>query len=206
MDTATGVIVPPELLDEKEAGSTDLELAALEVDDLTSLREKIRESLQKKGLAAAVRFELDQRGLTVRLIGSETFFETNKASLTGEAGQVLDSIGPIIVGTPYQFSVEGHADLRQSSAPYATNWELSSARATAVLRHLVEADGVPAERIAAVGFGSARPIADGAAPEDLSMNRRVDIVVLSQQPDKVRALIAGALGLDKKTEPAHVKN
>ena len=203
-ETSTGIIVPPDMLDEKQAGSTNLELAAIEVDDLTSLREKIRESLQKKGLAAAVRFELDQRGLTIRLIGSETFFETNRAGLTGEAGQVLDSIGPVLALTGYQLSVEGHADVRQASSPYATNWELSSARATAVLRHLVEVNAVPAERVAAVGFGSARPIADGSSPDDLAMNRRVDVVVLSHEPDKIRSWIAGELGIGKKAGPASV--
>jgi chemotaxis protein MotB len=59
-----------------------------------------------------------------------------------------------------------------------------------VLRHLVESSGVAGERIGAVGYGSARPIAAGAAPTDLASNRRVDIVVLSDEPEAVRALIA----------------
>ena len=141
-ETSTGIIVPPDMLDEKQAGSTNLELAALEVDDLTSLREKIRESLQKKGLAAAVKFELDQRGLTIRLIGTETFFETNRASLSGEAGRCSTRSARFSPSPDTSDSVEGHADIRQASSPYATNWELSAARATAVLRHLVEVNAV----------------------------------------------------------------
>jgi chemotaxis protein MotB len=91
--------------------------------------------------------------------------------------------------------VEGHADFRQPGAPYPTNWELSAGRATSVLRHLVEVDTFPQERIAAVSFGSARPLptATGSTDQDLAANRRVDVVVLSNQPDKVRALIPQAL-------------
>jgi chemotaxis protein MotB len=136
---------------------------------------------------------LDERGLTVRLIGSETFFENNSISLSGVAVSVLDSVSPVLAGSPYEVSVEGHADHRQAVYPFATNWELASGRSTQVLRRLVEFGGMPGERIAAVGFGSARPIAVGNSVEELAKNRRVDIVALSDQPDTVRALIPTVL-------------
>ncbi len=109
--------------------------------------------------------------------------------------RVLDDIGPVIGPEVYQVSVEGHADVRQPGAPYPTNWELSAGRATSVLRHLVESDAFPAERIAAVSFGSARPMANatGTTDQDLALNRRVDVVVLSSQPDRIRELIPQAL-------------
>lgn len=64
-----------------------------------------------------------------------------------------------------------------------------------MLRRLVEADGFPAERIAAVSYGSARPLANatGNTDQDLALNRRVDVVVLSNQPERIRALIPRAL-------------
>jgi chemotaxis protein MotB len=67
-----------------------------------------------------------------------------------------------------------------------------------VLRHFVENDGMAAERIQSVSFGSARPATSGTTPDDLALNRRVDIVVLSNQPDRVRALIPGIVA-DKAT-------
>jgi chemotaxis protein MotB len=171
---------------------TALQQATVEAQSLIALREKIRTSLQSSDLESTVSFTLDARGLTVRLVGSETFFASNRTELTTVAQEVLNSIGPVLAQAPYAVSVEGHADSRQAVAPYPTNWELSSGRATTVLRYLVESSGFAQDRIEAVGFGSARPLASGTDPASLSLNRRVDIVVLSDKEDAVRALIPQA--------------
>lgn len=202
VDDSDGVIVPPDKLDEDGDGFTvvtnaekekrALDLAILESDRLIALRERIRVALAESGLEHTVHFELDERGLTVRLVGSETFFEPNRTALSRVAVRVLDSIGPILAESEYKVSVEGHADHRQAMHPFPTNWELSSGRATTVLRHLVESGGMPPERIASVGFGSARPIASGTSLESLALNRRVDVVVLSNAPEAVRELIPAA--------------
>lgn len=189
VDTAEGTVVPEELVNEDGEGFTDLELAILEVNRLKELRDQIDAALAVKGLAHTVEYQLDERGLTVRLIGSETFFMNNSIELFGVAPAVLDSIAPVLVASGYQVSVEGHADHRQAVFPYATNWELSAGRSTQVLRRLVEVGGVAADHIASVGYGSSRPVAAGSSPDELAKNRRVDIVVLSDQPETVRALI-----------------
>ncbi|MEO6944428.1 MAG: flagellar motor protein MotB [Lacisediminihabitans sp.] len=192
IDVNKGIVVPQDQLNKKATGldSEKHKLATIEVTNLIALREEMRQNLKAVGLDSSVQFSLDERGLTVRLVGSETYFVTNRTDLSPVAIEVLNAVGPPLTHSPYKVSVEGHADVRQSSAPYATNWELSSGRATVVLRHLVESNGFPAERIGAVGFGSARPLAKGTSPEDLATNRRVDIVVLSDQSDAVRSLIA----------------
>jgi chemotaxis protein MotB len=171
---------------------TALQQATAEVQDLIALREKMKLSLQASGLQSTVSFNLDARGLTVRLVGSETFFASNRTELTSVALAVLNAIGPVLAGAPYSVSVEGHADSRQAVYPYPTNWELSSGRATTVLRYLVETSGFAQDKIEAVGFGSARPLTPGTDPASLSLNRRVDIVVLSDKEDAVRALIPQA--------------
>ncbi|AMM19713.1 hypothetical protein AX769_05565 [Frondihabitans sp. PAMC 28766] len=164
-------------------------LATKEVDDLTSIEKQIAKNLQAQGLTNDVQFVLDSRGLTVRLVGSETFFGSNSATLSPMAELVMNAIAPVLKGANHNVSVEGHADSRDSAAPYPTNWELSAARATGVLRDLVERGGMPADRIQSVGFGSSRPLASGTTDADLAKNRRVDIVVLSNQTDDVNALI-----------------
>ncbi len=65
-----------------------------------------------------------------------------------------------------------------------------------MLRHLVETDGFPQERIVALSYGSARPLASatGTTDADLALNRRVDVVVLSNQEDAIRKLIPQVLG------------
>ena len=172
-----------------EGTETSEALAKSELDDLTAIKAAIEANLDGSGLSADVQFATDARGLTVRLVGSETFFGTNSADLSAEATRVMDAIAPVLSTSAHDVSVEGHADQRSSTAPFATNWELSSARATQVLRDLVERGGMPVEHIQAVGFGSSRPLAAGGSPADLAANRRVDIVVLSNQSDDVSALL-----------------
>jgi chemotaxis protein MotB len=140
-----------------------------------------------------VSFTLDTRGLTIRLVGSETYFASNRAELSDAAHQVLGTIAAPLAASGREVSVEGHADVRNSAPPYPSNWELSSARATQVLRDLVERGGVPQDHIQAVGFGSSRPLAPGTSAEELALNRRVDIVVLTNQSEEVSSLIPGVV-------------
>ena len=210
VDTAVGIIATPEQVDDKEilepdaglpgAGESDLEipdatdpaaLAAAEVQDLTELQERIRAGLQEKGLQDTVRFEIDDRGLTIRLVSSEMFFAPDAADLTDQAVTVLETIGPIVAPTSYHASVEGHTAQVRQITDDALDWELSSSRAVKVLRYLVEESGVDFSRVKAVGFGESRPLTPGTSSAELAQNRRVDIVVLSGQTEEVRQLIPG---------------
>jgi len=183
---------PPDVV--VEDVETDVEKAMTEVVDLTALRDAMSRDLEAYGMAETVRFEIDERGLTVRLVSADTFFSPGSADLTAEAGEVLHVVGPVLAPTTYEIQVEGNADYTSTvGSRFPTNWELSSSRATAVLRYLVEQSGIGEQRVAAVGFGSARPLAAGTTPDALAANRRVDIMVLSAQPEAVRALIPDVL-------------
>ncbi|UXN22385.1 flagellar motor protein MotB [Curtobacterium flaccumfaciens] len=171
------------------ASKQDLAEAKRELDDLTKLERAIQRNLAKAGQTENVQFTVDARGLIVRLIGSETYFGTNSADLSDQARSIMDAIAPVLKTSAHDVSVEGHADQRNSTAPYATNWELSAARATGVLRDLVERGGMPGEHVQSVGFGSSRPLAKGGTDRDLALNRRVDIVVLSNADQDVSALM-----------------
>ncbi|WP_144758745.1 flagellar motor protein MotB [Curtobacterium sp. 9128] len=171
------------------ATKQDVDAAKHELDDLTAIEAAIKANLDAAGQTSNVQFTVDARGLTVRLVGSETYFGTNSADLSDQARAVMDAIAPVLKTAGHDVSVEGHADQRNSTAPYATNWELSAARATGVLRDMVERGGMPAEHIQSVGFGSSRPLAQGSTDQDLALNRRVDIVVLSNADQDVSALM-----------------
>lgn len=190
VDTA-GLVLPEELRadDGGHAANAELAAAQAEVNRLEELRDRLEGALDARGLAGTAEFIIDDRGLTVGLVGAETFFETNSTALSGKAVAVLDALGSVLVEVENEVSVEGHADYRAPVAPFPTNWELSSGRATQVLRHLVEVDGLKGDRIQAVGFGDTRPIAEGTDDAALARNRRVDIVVLSDAEEEVRALI-----------------
>lgn len=199
IDTATGVVVPPEHVNseaEAFAGAaptqepvTDQQLATAEVENLSELKAQITANLAAVGLADLVQFAVDERGLTMGLVGSETFFAPDEADLSPTAVAILDAMAPVLVASDREVSVEGHADKHGQTVNFATDWELSAGRSTRVLRRLVEQGGVLPARVAAIGYGAARPASTGSALADMAKNRRVDVVLLSTLPDSVRSLI-----------------
>lgn len=208
VDTAEGTVVPPELVDENleafaamqsadSAAAPDaLEAALKEVDRLRALEEQMKAGLAAAGLTENVEFQIDQRGLTVKLVGSQTFFAPDRPELTGRASQVLTIISPILGPAALEIMVEGHA--ANGVTAYPSTWELSSARSVNVLRFMVDRGGIVPGTIGAVAFGSARQVNDDSTPELMELNRRVDIVIISDQPDVVRALIPEVLKLSEK--------
>lgn len=208
VDTAEGTVVPPEIVDENleafaalkaqdSAAQPDaLEAALKEVDRLRALEAKMKAGLAAAGLTENVEFQIDQRGLTVKLVGSQTFFAPDRPELTARASQVLKIISPILGPAALEIMVEGHA--ANGVTAYPSTWELSSARAVNVLRFMVDRGGIAPATIGAVAFGSARQVNDDSTPALMERNRRVDIVVISDQPDVVRALIPEVLKHSEK--------
>lgn len=199
IDTATGVVVPPKDVGKIGAlSSTKLDQAMAEVNKLSALRDAMHESLAANGLASNVDFNLDQRGLTVKLVGSQTFFSPDSPALSGTAERVLATIAPQLLEAKLEISVEGHA--ANAITNYPSVWELSAERAVRVLRSLVESSGIPGKSIGAIGYGASRQVNDDSTEALRELNRRVDIVVLSSQPEDVRALIPEALNI-KANQP-----
>ena len=209
VDTAVGVVVPANLIDVVGESPTEVvppadavdpsdaaveaqknsDAAKKEVAKLKNLQATVTGGLAAAGVADLVEFHISDRGLTLGLVGSETFFAPDSSRLTAAASTVLDAAAPALVAAGKKISIEGHADKHGQSATFATDWELSASRATQVLRRLVEQGGVSGELISAVSFGSSQPANTGSTLKDMAQNRRVDIVLLSDQPEGVRALI-----------------
>ncbi|MBG6213583.1 MAG: flagellar motor protein MotB [Cryobacterium sp.] len=206
IDTAEGVVVPADKINDVAEGFIDTALTNTALTDAASAREEVRTlksiedqvnaNLSAAGMTDRISFTIDERGLTMGLVGSESFFAPDSTALSAVATSVLDAAAPVLAAANRQISVEGHADKHGQSAIFATDWELSSGRATQVLRRLVEQGGVTPGLIGAVGYGSARPASTGSTLADMAQNRRVDIVLLSDKSDGVRALIPAALEAD----------
>jgi len=117
------------------------------------------------------------KGLIVSL-KEKILFETGKADLSLEAKGVLDKLHPIFLKIPNQIVVEGHTDnVPIRTVQFPSNWELSTARATQVIRYLIEEKNFPKERIAATGYGEYHPVAGNDTLEGRAENRRVDFVI-----------------------------
>lgn len=177
---------------EEAIDPADLQAARIEYEALAGLAEKLDNKLAKKGLDGLVSYKIDERGLVIGLVSDELFFVADTAQLTDESREVVDTLTPVLDKVPNELSIEGHANNIPSSR-YGSNWELSSDRATQVLRRFVEFGKIDPARAAAVGYGDARPLKSNTSEEGLRTNRRVDIVVLSNQPERVRELIPRVL-------------
>ena len=146
---------------------------------MAAMKKAVEDMLKKSKLADKVKMRFDQRGITVSLMEAG-FFDAGSAVVKQDALQTIIDIGSALRDSESEIIVEGHTDNAPiATAQFPSNWELSTARATAiieVLEHLVNYDP---SLMSASGYGEHRPMGDNATPEGRAMNRRVDIVIMT---------------------------
>ena len=170
------------------AKNVDADAALRELDEFKKIEAAIKASLAKRGLSGAAEFTIDERGLVVTLITNELVFTGNSAVLEPQGAVLLNAVTPALVRIDNQIQVDGHTNQQNvSTAPYPSGWELSSARASSVVRYLIEHGHVAASRLSAAGYSDQRPLLPASDPRSITRNRRVDIVVLSKLPASARA-------------------
>ena len=157
-------------------------------------REKEKATQAQKNLEQEMRAALESKDITIsQLQGRLTvnildriLFDSGEAVLKSEGEKVLQQIAGILAQYPNrQIHVIGHTDnvpIRAAArGRFASNRELSTARATAAVRFLCEKAGADPRRLGAVGYGEFHPIADNATPEGRAKNRRIALVVLPEE-------------------------
>jgi chemotaxis protein MotB len=166
--------------------------AAGAYDDMAEARAKIDAALAAAGYSGAARYEIDERGLVVHIVADAVLFDAEEAELRPEGRQILDAMAPTLIALPNVLRIEGHANHLpvDPKGAWPSNWELSSYRASTVLRWLA-GDGIPEPRMSATGYSSTRPLVPESDPTALSVNRRVDVVVLSTASAEANALLPG---------------
>ncbi len=116
-------------------------------------------------------------GLRVRVDGS-LLFDPGRADLKDDARDALAKLLSPLRNYPYEIHVEGHTDnVPIATAAFPSNWELSAARASSVVRFLLEKAEVPRSRVLAVGMADSRPLASNDTPEGRRRNRRVEFLL-----------------------------
>jgi chemotaxis protein MotB len=109
------------------------------------------------------------------------FFDSGNAALVKPAAGKIERIAKVLEQRGLELRIEGHSDdVPIHSAQFDSNWELSTARAMAVMKFLVEDGGFDPRKISVAGYGEFRPIADNATAEGRKANRRVDLVVVAK--------------------------
>ena len=124
------------------------------------------------------------QGILITLEG-QLLFDFGKADLHPHSHPLMGNIAAVIRDGRYPIQIEGHTDnVPIQTRRYPSNWELSTARAVQVLRHFVEREGLAPHRFSAVGYGDARPRFDNTTAEGRTMNRRVEIILVTENGGK----------------------
>jgi chemotaxis protein MotB len=153
-------------------------------ENMDMVRRKIEEVARERGIIGMLEVSQDQRGLIIRILTDKLLFDKGDGRLRRDSCWLLDAVSSAVKSIPNDIAIEGHTDDLPIHTPqYPSNWELSTARATNVLRYMVEHDGVPADRVSASGYAYTRPILPNTSEANRSRNRRVDIVVFRSGGD-----------------------
>ncbi|MFA7296467.1 MAG: flagellar motor protein MotB [Dehalococcoidia bacterium] len=146
--------------------------------DLQTIQSEVEARAEGAGVGGQLIVTRQDDNIVIRL-PNQLLFASASADIKPEAAPLLQVAAGVIADLPHQVRVEGHTDnVPVGTDRYPTNWELSAARATAVLRYLIEQGHVSAERTTAAGYAEHRPVASNNTPEGRAANRRADIVLL----------------------------
>jgi chemotaxis protein MotB len=152
--------------------------------DFRAIKASMEAYLIKQGAQEKVNVGITRRGLVVSL-KEAGFFDSGSAIVRESAFPLLAKVAESLGEYSNAVRVEGHTDnVPMSSLQFPSNWELSTARATNIVHFLTKSYDFEPGKISAAGFGQYRPIADNASTDGRSKNRRVDIVLLSEDGEK----------------------
>ena len=159
-----------------------------EAEEMKELKEGLDAKLQRENLSASVTTSIDNRGLVISL-NNAIFFDPGSAEIKKEHEKTLLEISEMLTVMDNYIRVEGHTDnVPMSSNLYPSNWDLSAARASNVVRLFYNSTKASPERLIAVGYGEYRPISDNSTEEGRAKNRRIDIILLSDKYDDLEQI------------------
>jgi chemotaxis protein MotB len=156
----------------------------IRLEEITGLRSSkqeilsdLREFIEEKQLGQFIHLNIFEDKINLQIRG-QVIFPSGKAELNPGALPILDNIIDIIdTYAEYKVNIKGHTDDIPISTPdFPSNWELSSIRATKVLKYMIKG-GINPSRLTATGYGSLMPIAPNNSSENRARNRRVEFVL-----------------------------
>ena len=152
-----------------------------EIARLTRTQEELSKSLQDEIAKGNITIQQVQDRLTINMV-DRVLFDSGQAQVKPAGVEVLTQVGDVLNKvTDKQIRIEGHTDNVPISpklqSRFKTNWELSTARATTVVRHLIDRGGVDRQHISAVGYADTHPIASNDSDAGRTSNRRIEIVL-----------------------------
>lgn len=153
--------------------------ARTQLSDFRAIEKSISRALSRAGRAGSVKFAITKRGLVITVITNALVFPGNSADLLSRGQEILATVAAPLAKDTRSIEVDGYTNQEKvSTDPYPSGWELSSARASAVVRYLT-GRRIAESRLSAVGYSDQRPLYPPSDPRSVTLNRRVEIVVLS---------------------------
>ncbi|MTV40253.1 flagellar motor protein MotD [Duganella radicis] len=158
------------------------ELLRKEKEQMTKLAQDLLSTMAPLVKEGKVRVTQNSRGVSVE-INASVLFDPGDARLMPESVEALRAVAALLKGDSHDVQVEGHTDNQPiGNTRFPSNWELSSVRASSVVRLFIDA-GVAPQRLTAVGYSANVPVADNDTPQGRARNRRVAVTILSGIPD-----------------------
>lgn len=163
------------------------QIDSLRTNDSLELLGELEKFIEETDLEEQVAISAIPDGVLMEIKGS-LMFDTGEAEIKENAIPMIKKITRVVRSSPYEVIVEGHTDnVPIRSMLFPSNWELSSARAGAVVRVLLEEEEIDHTRFCAVGYADTRPIADNDIPENRAKNRRVNFIFKTNEAQKREA-------------------
>ncbi|GMV23089.1 MAG: hypothetical protein AMXMBFR57_30380 [Acidimicrobiia bacterium] len=146
-------------------------------DSDARLVDALRQAISREEDSERIQIRAEARGIVISLPEAGTF-GVGQADLSQAARRVIRELSLVLEQEAGDIRIEGHTDDTPiTTTRYASNWDLSAARATEVIRFLLAQTSIAPPRLSAAGYGEFRPVAVNDSPDNRARNRRVDIVV-----------------------------
>lgn len=165
-------------------------ISEIKSNNLAALNATLDGFAKQNGLEGKIQIRADATSITISL-ADNLLFDSGSADLRPGSQDVLMQVAGALSGLPNQMRIEGHTDnVPVNSEDFPTNWELSAARASRVLRFLHEQGGL-SNALFGAAFAETKPIGDNATAEGRALNRRADIVILYPTLEDLNKVLAG---------------
>jgi chemotaxis protein MotB len=177
LEVGLSTVPSVEIRNQVTQGEGELEaVGEVTTDNVEDVRDLLAAKFIENGAADFVSVDIDERGVVVRYDG-RVLFESGSAELGDDSDVVLAATADVLQLIDNPVDIEGHTDDIPTGSRWISNWELSGARASAVVRWMTEFGSIPPRRLAAVGMAETRPLVPNDSDENRQENRRVEVVI-----------------------------
>ena len=149
------------------------------------IEQKLEKEMPDEGKDTIKNVYHDTIGVRIQMAASK-LFPVGSAELMSESAVALDRLGQLLKETDRRIIIEGHTDNQPiKTDKFPSNWELSAARATKIVRYLIARHKIPASHLTAVAYADQKPVVPNTSEENRTKNRRIEVMIVtdSKKPE-----------------------